>query len=79
MSHSDSSDPLSSSLPPDYLPPPPRAVAPSLRARWMRVVFPAGMLLGPLLMLGIGELGSQKFRTLAAQGRSTTGQVMFRG
>jgi hypothetical protein len=79
MSHSDSSVPLSSSVSPDYLPPPPRAVAPKLRARWMRAGFPVGMVLLPLLLLWVGELGSQKFRTLAAQGRSTNGQVVVRG
>lgn len=79
MSHSDSSDPLASSLPPDYLPPAPRSVAPSLRARWMRAGFLAGAVLGPLFVLWIGQSSSESLRTLAAQGRSTTGQVVVRG
>lgn len=79
MSYSDSSVPLSSSLSPDYLPPPPRSVAPNLRARWMRAGFLAGMVLGPLFVLWIGESSSENLRTLVAHGRSTTGQVVVRG
>jgi MFS family permease len=76
MSHSDWSVPLSSSLTPDYLPPPPRSVTPNLRARWLRVGFMGGMVLGPLLVLWIGQVSSENLRTLAIQGRSANGQVM---
>lgn len=70
---------LSLSPLPDYLPPPPREVAPSLHAMWMRAGFLAGMLLGPLLALWIGQVSSDKLRTLVAQGRSTTGQFSVWG
>lgn len=79
MTHSDASVPFASSLSPDSLPPPPRSVAPNLRAYWMRGGVLAGMVLGPLLALWIGQWSSENLRTLAAQGRSTTGQVVVRG
>lgn len=71
--------PSDTSLSPDFLPPPPRAVAPNLRARWMRVGFLTGMVLGPLVVLWLGESSSEKLRTLVAQGRSTTGQFSVWG
>jgi MFS family permease len=79
MTHSDASIPFASSLSPDYLPPPPRSVEPNLRAHWMRGGFLAGMVLGPLLVLWIGESSSENLRKLAAQGHSTTGQLVVRG
>jgi hypothetical protein len=79
MSQSDASVHLSSSLPPDYLPQPPRSVAPNLPARWLRAGFLVGAVLGPLFVLWIGQSSSENLRTLVAQGRSTTGQVVVRG
>lgn len=79
MTPSDSSLTPSTSPPPDDLPPPPRSVAPNLRAMWMRAGFLSGMLLGPLLALWIGQMSSEKLRTLVAQGRSTTGQFSVWG
>lgn len=79
MSDSDSSHAPSTSPSPDYLPPPPREVAPNLRAAWMRAGFLAGMLLGPLLALWISQVSSEDLRTLAAQGRSATGQFAVWG
>jgi hypothetical protein len=79
MTPSDSSLAPSISPSPDYLPPPPRSVAPNLRALWMRVGFLAGMLLGPPLALWIGQVSAEDLRTLAARGHSTTGQFAVRG
>ncbi len=78
MSHSDSSGPLASSLSPDYLPPPPRSVAPNVRGRWMRAGFLVGMVLGPLVVLWIGQASSENLRMLAARGHKTTGRVVVR-
>lgn len=79
MTPSDSSLPPSISPSPDYLPPPPREVTPNFRAMWMRAGFLAGMLLGPLLALWIGQVSAENLRTLAVQGRSTTGQFAVTG
>lgn len=79
MSLSDSSVPLSSLASADYLPPPPRPVAPNFRAGCLRAGFLAGLVLGPLLVLWIGESSSENLRLLVAQGSSTTGQIVVRG
>ena len=79
MTPSDISFSFSSGPSPDYLPPPPRTVAPNSRALWLRVGFLSGMVLGPLFVLWIGEASSEKLHTLAAQGHSTTGQFAVWG
>lgn len=79
MNHPDSPLSPSSSPSPDSLPPPPREVTPNFRAMGMRAGFLAGMLLGPLLALWIGQMGAENLRTLAARGRTTTGQFAVWG
>lgn len=76
MSQADSSLPPPPSPSPDYLPPPPRSVEPNLRAGWMRAGSLVGMMLGPLFVLWVGQEGAEDLRKLAAQGRSTTGQIV---
>jgi hypothetical protein len=71
--------PLSPSTAADYVPPPPRPVAPNFRACCLRGGFLGGLVLGPLLVLWLGEVSSENLKMLAAQGRSTTGQVVVRG
>ncbi|HWG43251.1 MAG TPA: hypothetical protein VN688_10735 [Gemmataceae bacterium] len=64
---------------PDYLSAPPRPVALNLRAGWLRAGFLAGLLLAPPLVLFLGQTSGENLRALAAQGSSTTGQLVLRG
>ncbi len=79
MNPADSSTSLSQSTSPDCLLPPPRPVAPNLRANWLRASFLLGTVLGPLLVLWIGQSSSENLRILASQGKSTTGKIVARG
>ena len=62
-----------------YLSPPPRAVALNARGRYSRAGFLAALLLVPNGLLWFGYESGEDLRTLAAQGRSTTGHVALRG
>jgi hypothetical protein len=79
MNPFDSSVPQASSASPDYLPPPPREVTSNFRACWMRAGFLAGLVLGPLMVLWVGQSSSEGLRQLVTQGHHTTGQVVVRG
>jgi hypothetical protein len=79
MPLSDFSVPVSLSPAPDSLPPPPRSVEASFRATWMRAGFLAGLVLGPLGTLWMGESSADNLRNLLAHGRTTTAQVVVRG
>lgn len=68
-----------SSQRPDYLPPPPRAVALNNRGRWSRAGCLLGLLLTPPFVLWVGDQSGENVRALATQGRSATGQIVVRG
>jgi hypothetical protein len=44
----------------------------------MRAGILAGLVLGPLIVLWIGESAAENLRLLTAQGHTTTGQVLVR-
>jgi hypothetical protein len=63
----------------DCLPPPPRSVALNRRGRLTRAGFLAALLLVPNCLLWIGYERGEYLRTLAAEGRPTTGHIALRG